>query len=245
MKIVYNRCKGRCFSLEIQRKSEKSERYYLLIRMVFSILSLTLFLLLTYLINSEKAVWFDQLVLNFSISNITGVTYEFISFFTNLGSKTIVISIAVLAIILLWWKSRDYLGMVTIALVLIGSNQLFKILKDVFQRERPMYEPAIDAVGYSFPSGHSTVSMALYGIIIYFILKYMKKSHVKTIFVMILCCYIGLMGVSRALLQAHFISDVIAGFLIAFVYLMLCISFYEFFTNKFSRRIKKKSELSM
>lgn len=229
----------------MQRKTEKGFSNYLSLRLIVTTLSLVLFLFIAYLIHTEKGFWFDQLLLDFSSSFITGSTYETIAFFTNLGTRNIVISIAVLSLIIVWWKTRDYLGMATIALVLYGSDQLYKILKDVFQRDRPIYDSAIDATGYSFPSGHATTSMAFYGILIYFILRYMKKSHLKTIAIVFLCCYLGFMGLSRVFLQAHYFSDVLAGFSIALVYLMLCIYIYEIVSTLLSRRVKKESELSM
>jgi undecaprenyl-diphosphatase len=183
-------------------------------------------------------------LIDFSRTYITGTTYSIISFFTNLGDKVIVISVAVLSLIVLWRKTKDYWGMGTIAIVLIGSNELFKLLKDVFQRERPIFDPAIDATGYSFPSGHSTVSMAFYGILIYFIIKYMKSSRLKSWIVRLMCFYILFMGLSRVLLQAHYISDVVAGFAVGFVYLMICTSIYESIVQR-SHQVKKKSELTL
>ncbi|WP_456276018.1 phosphatase PAP2 family protein [Bacillus sp. AK128] len=207
--------------------------------------SLVLFFILAFIINKYDGLSIDKKLVVFAEENITGNTYHMIAFFTNLGSERVVIPVAVLSLLILWWKTRDYIGMVTIAIVLAGSNELFQILKGVFLRERPILDPSIDATGYSFPSGHSTVSMALYGIILYFILKYMQKSLMKNVIVVFLSGYILFMGLSRVLLKAHYLSDVLAGFAIGFVYLMACIFIYE---KVMERRVaikKKKSELTV
>jgi membrane-associated phospholipid phosphatase len=230
--------------MEIQRRIQEVNRLKIFRKLTVSVGSFVLFIFLAYLIYTEKALWLDQLLVDLSRTHITGTTYSIISFFTNLGDKVIVISIAVLSLIVLWWKTKDYWGMGTIAVVLIGSNELFKLLKEVFQRERPIFEPAIDATGYSFPSGHSTVSMAFYGILIYFIIKYMKSTRLKAWVVRLLCCYILIMGLCRVFLQAHYLSDVLAGFAIGFVYLMICTSIYESIVLR-SHQMKKKSELTM
>jgi undecaprenyl-diphosphatase len=184
-------------------------------------------------------------MLSFSQAYIFGSIYKILSFITNLGSKPVVISILVFTLILLWWRTRDYLGMITIAAVLIGSNELYKALKDIFQRERPIHDPAIDAIGYSFPSGHATVSMAFYGILIYFIWRYMKIGAGKSWSLYLLGFYILLMGMSRVLLQAHYISDVLAGFAVGFVYLMIWIVIYEAITQYFMKRKIRKSGFTM
>lgn len=231
--------------MEIKRKAEMSMRDNVPVRLIVTTFCFGLFLFLSFLINTERAVWFDQWLVDFSGIHITGSTYNILAFYTKLGTREIVIMIAVLSLIFVWWKTKDYLAMVTIAIVLYGSDQLYKSLKDVFQRERPFYDPAIDAIGYSFPSGHATTSMAFYGILIYFLLRYMKKTRMKTITITFLCCHLGVMGISRVFLKVHYLSDVVAGFLIAFVYLILCIYIYEFISTLLSKKIKKKSELTM
>jgi membrane-associated phospholipid phosphatase len=231
--------------MEIQRNIGESFKNKTYIRPLLTIASLIVFFVLVISVQSSKTLWMDQAMLNFSKSFISGNLYDFFSFLTNLGSKPVVIAIFFLTLVLIWWKTKDYLAMITIAAVLLGSNELFKALKDIFQRERPIYEPSIDAIGYSFPSGHSTVSMAFYGIIMYFLWKYMKTGAMKSWSIYLLSLYILLIGMSRVLLQAHYISDVFAGFAIGFVYLMIWISIYEI-SNKYLLYWKaEKSEFTM
>ena len=52
-----------------------------------------------------------------------------------------------------------------INLVISASTNL--VLKQIVQRPRPVGHRLIDEKGYSFPSGHSMVSMAFYGFLIY------------------------------------------------------------------------------
>ncbi|KAA0547536.1 phosphatase PAP2 family protein [Bacillus sp. BGMRC 2118] len=203
--------------------------------------SLILFFIFAYFMETEKSLALDMKISSLAEEYITGGVYEWISFFTNLGSKSVVIGIALFTLILMWWKTRDYIGLITVAGVLIGSDQLYKILKAVYERERPIYEPSIDAVGYSFPSGHATVSMSLYGIIIFFVWKYMKKSSFKTAALIALGSYIFIMGMSRVLLRAHYLTDVLAGFAVAFTYVTIWILLYSFVTNIFLIKRSQKN----
>lgn len=94
-------------------------------------------------------------------------------------------------------------------------------LKQILQRPRPTEYRIINESGYSFPSGHSMVSMAFYGYLIYLIYKYVKNKYVKTILIMLLTILIVSIGISRIYLGVHYTSDVIAGFIVAISYLII------------------------
>lgn len=98
------------------------------------------------------------------------------------------------------------------------------ILKQILQRPRPTEYRIIDETGYSFPSGHSMISMAFYGYIIYLIYKYVKNKYLKIGLITTLSVLIILIGTSRIYLGVHYTSDVIAGFMISISYLIIYIS---------------------
>ena len=100
-------------------------------------------------------------------------------------------------------------------------------VKQIVQRPRPEEYRIINESGYSFPSGHSMVSMAFYGLLIYWIIKNVKNKYYKCTLVILLGMLILLIGTSRIYLGVHYTSDVIAGFLIAFSYLIIFISVLE------------------
>ena len=83
----------------------------------------------------------------------------------------------------------------------------------------------VEESSFSFPSGHAMASMAFYGLIMYYIYKYVKNKTVKNVICTILSILIFLVGVSRIYLGVHYVSDVIAGFLLSMVYLVLYITF--------------------
>ena len=79
----------------------------------------------------------------------------------------------------------------------------------------------IDESGYSFPSGHSIVSMAFYGFLIYLIYKNIQNKYLKWILCIILSILIILIGISRIYLGVHYASDVIGGFCFSIGYLVI------------------------
>ena len=104
------------------------------------------------------------------------------------------------------------------------SAILNQVLKHIVQRPRPMEFRIINETGYSFPSGHSMVSTAFYGFLIYLIYKKVKNKYVKWTLIATLSILIVLIGISRIYLGVHYTSDVLAGFFISIAYLIVFIS---------------------
>lgn len=109
----------------------------------------------------------------------------------------------------------------SIGLNLIIVSVLNVVLKDILQRPRPTEYRIINESGYSFPSGHSMISMAFYGFIIYLTYKYVKNKYIKWGLITLLSILIITIGISRIYLGVHYTSDVLAGFLISISYLIL------------------------
>jgi membrane-associated phospholipid phosphatase len=94
-----------------------------------------------------------------------------------------------------------------------GAQILNDILKDAFHRARPTpIAGFIDAQQYSFPSGHAMVSAAFYLYVAYLTL-HLVHAHWRVLLAAGLVILVLLIGLSRLYLQAHYLSDVIAGYL--------------------------------
>ncbi len=155
---------------------------------------------------------------------------------TNLSSAYVLIAITLGTLIFIKNKKVG----VCIASNLIVTTLLNQLLKYIIQRPRPDGYRLIAESGYSFPSGHSMVSMAFYGLIIYLIWKMVKNKKIKYISCGILGLLIPMIGFSRIYLGVHYASDVIGGFAISIAYLML-------FTNvvKSILQIEKEKDIKM
>ena len=138
-------------------------------------------------------------------------------FITNFGG--VIWLIFITTILLIFIKNK--LIKIYIVLNLAISGILNQILKNIVQRPRPTEFRLIDEKGYSFPSGHSMVSAAFYGFLIYLIFKNVKNKYLKWISIILLTILIILIGISRIYLGVHYTSDVLAGFLISISYLII------------------------
>ena len=136
---------------------------------------------------------------------------------TNLGGAYCLIIIAILCAIFI--KNKKIAFAIPINLIL--STMLNLVLKNIVERPRPIGYRLIDETGYSFPSGHSMISAAFYGLIIYFIWKNVKNTKLKYISCILLSLLILFIGISRIYLGVHYASDVIGGFTIYIAYLII------------------------
>ena len=83
--------------------------------------------------------------------------------------------------------------------------------------------------GYSFPSGHAMVSFGFYGFLIYLAYKKINNKKIKYPLIISLALLILLIGISRIYLGVHYATDIIGGFIIGFIYLIV---FIKYFYNK-------------
>lgn len=77
-----------------------------------------------------------------------------------------------------------------------------------------------EELSYSFPSGHATVAMAFYGFLFYLLLMYLTSSNWRNFVFFLAILFILGMGFSRIYLGVHYLSDVLGGFAIGFVWLI-------------------------
>ncbi len=158
-----------------------------------------------------------EIISKFLISDFVTPIAKFI---TNFGGAIFLI---VLTIVLFIVIKNKKIG-VSIFSNLVIVTILNQLLKGILQRPRPTEYRIIEETGYSFPSGHSMISMAFYGYLIYLIYKYVKNKYIKWISIVVLSLLICTIGISRIYLGVHYTSDVLGGFLISISYLVIFIS---------------------
>jgi undecaprenyl-diphosphatase len=174
----------------------------------------------------------------------------FIKFFywiTLLGNWQVVTSFGlVLSAIFFILKKRAYIFALWIS---IFGVQLFDTLgKITFNRPRPVSAIFIEN-STSFPSGHAAIAIAFYGFISYVILRTREGRKKKINVLIIAFSIIFLIGFSRMYLGLHYLSDVIGGYLLGALWLIIAISIYEWAVYKqaiknitnvaFSSKLKK------
>ncbi|WP_290769076.1 MULTISPECIES: phosphatase PAP2 family protein [Exiguobacterium] len=138
------------------------------------------------------------------------------AYVTELGSVRILIGISFLGMV--YWLVRgdriEAFRLVSIVIVTLIGTQVLKLLHRI---DRPLIDASLDATTYSFPSGHASGSLALYGLTAYVL--YRKKQSKVVIF--ILLCLVLAVSLSRVILNVHYFSDVLGGWLVALTMIAL------------------------
>ncbi len=184
---------------------------------ILSILILCI-LLLTYWVKIGYTKDFDNFVYNlFEHNELLNIIMIGI---TSFGGVIGLILITVLLLFVI--PNKKIIALLSINLSVISIlNELFK---NIICRPRPIGIALTAASGYSFPSGHSSGSLAFYGLLIYFVYKNMKNKKIKCSLIVALCILILLIGLSRIYLGVHYASDVLGGYIFGLIYLIIFIN---------------------
>lgn len=127
--------------------------------------------------------------------------------------------VGVLAAAMLWAPNRPH---VVWAAFNVGAiSAIDQLLKVLVHRPRPQGFQLVEAPGLSFPSGHSMAAMAFYGYGIWLVRCGVCGLPFGVAIEVALACVILAVGVSRVYLGVHYVSDVLGGFCLSFVWLIL------------------------
>ena len=152
---------------------------------------------------------------------IDDIGYNIISKLRSNNMDKIVKIIGIVTIISLFIFRNKKIN-ICIVLNLLGIVVLNNvIIKNIIGRDRPSDINIITEAGKSFPSGHSAVSMVVYGYLIYLTYNYIKNKKIKYLLISILSILILVVGLTRIYLGVHYTSDVLGGYLLGIVYLLL------------------------
>lgn len=144
-------------------------------------------------------------------------------FFTVVGSPYSLIAATIILAGFLMIR-KDVRASLVMLFSVGGVSVLNVVLKHIFMRTRPHLWDRTFEHGYSFPSGHSMVSIAFI-LALTFVLWHSKCRNwvisLGTIFMLIV-------GFSRLYLGVHFPTDVITGYLIAGLWTITVVYMFRF-----------------
>ena len=202
--------------------------------LLFAILPfLIIITIVTAKIITQQELWMDKFAHHILVEQLRSPTLTTVmKIITKLSDTSFIVFFATLLTLLFLfkWKKIKVAKLIPCSLIFVAvMNQL---LKFIFQRERPIGYRLIEMTGYSFPSGHAMVSMAFYGLLIYIIHVLVKKKKLKNILITINVLIIFLIGISRVYLGVHYLSDVLVGYSVSIIYLLLLVKLlrkYKYF----------------
>ena len=136
----------------------------------------------------------------------------FFSFFTHLGDALPVISMAGVAISICVF-ARQWRSAVIILGTVVLTVSLVVLIKIGYGRARPDQTIAlILEKGFSFPSGHSSVAVAMFGSLYWWLCSHPGRFRIWVVTAFVVLLSVLMIGFSRIYLGVHYPSDVLAGF---------------------------------
>jgi len=144
--------------------------------------------------------------------------FDTFSYITLLGN-TLAITVAASAIGLFLLFTKRFSLAVGLAVATIGAASTEVTMKILIERVRPSGFSDLLPSSFSYPSGHATASMALYGFITYALLVVFPKQRV--LILSLGAFFILSVGISRLYLGVHYPSDVLGGYLLAAVWIFI------------------------
>jgi len=170
-------------------------------------------------LSKDSIVYVDHIIANLMYQWRADGLIDFFTWVTYLGRGPVVVAV-VLVVVILFLLYRRYNDLIAFFVSLSGSLIFLWLGKLAFHRPRPdialYFEPT-----YSFPSGHATIAVSLYGFLGYLLIYYSSTLRAKlNIFFATTLLILGI-GFSRIYLGEHYFSDVYAGFLLGTLWVII------------------------
>ena len=172
----------------------------------------------------------DQVFSNAVRRGIGPMVFLFFSNITHLADTATVTVLGIAGTLALLRLRHRWLALVVV--VAIAGNATLNItLKAIFARARPLHDPTEALVrGFSFPSGHSSGAVVAYGMLAYVLIRCLSPAHAARFRLPLVLAATALaftIGCSRIFIQAHFATDVLAGFASGIAWLAVCVGSAE------------------
>ncbi|MET0534058.1 MAG: phosphatase PAP2 family protein [Steroidobacter sp.] len=160
---------------------------------------------------------------------------RFFATLTDLGDKRFLIPLAGVIALLLLFRRQRFLASAWVVATASGSL-LNLALKALFERSRPQHlHGIVTADGWSFPSGHSSGSFIVYGLLAYLAVVHVPRQFhlpVAALAMMLIVC----VGFSRVILQVHYLGDVLGGYAFGAAWVAAWIAGLETFRRRATHR---------
>lgn len=155
---------------------------------------------------------------------VNTVNNNLMLFITFLGKHQFLIPANLILIFYFLLITRQNWFSIRVITIAISSLVLMLLLKQLFRRKRPLSPLLKAAKGLSFPSGHAIMAVTFYGLLIYILQHIITIDWLKYLLTFLVIGLIILIGFSRVYLRVHYASDVLGGFIIGLLWLLISLA---------------------
>lgn len=188
------------------------------IRLVVAVLAVCIFLFLLREVLEGELMRLDRIAIALFVMRLrTPWLTPVMEAFSALATPVVLLVLLLVVIAFAPGRAPGWCCTVNLVLVVL----LNQVLKFIVQRPRPEGFRLAVVSGFSFPSGHSMVAMAFFGLLAWFVWRYERNHGMRNLLVAAFAVVILMIGISRVYLGVHYASDVIAGFCVSIAWLAL------------------------
>jgi undecaprenyl-diphosphatase len=178
--------------------------------------------LLTVLVrNTDALAGLDTSVAEWGNEHATAWSHDAITVVTNLGATWTVIAVAVAVAAVEIARTRSRWVVPFLLAVMLGDKLLTEAIKHLVDRARPTLEPVAATLGPSFPSGHSSTAAASWAAFALVAGRWWGRRAWPALAGTAVGIAVGV-GVSRVLLDVHWLTDVLAGLALGWSWFAVC-----------------------
>lgn len=203
----------------------KSRHNYLIKGPVIALFFLIIWWIIT--IKQGNIPYVDQWTRSFVTILADTPVYTLFRYVTELGSKSFVLPLTIIMTMIIWVVYKKIRPAFIFGFGVLGTHLLNKSIKGMVARERPSVSAVLNAEGFSFPSGHSMVSLVCYGLLAFFICEKIQSARIRIIVYISFAWLILMIGMSRYVINVHYLTDILTGYTFGTVILMFLISLYK------------------
>lgn len=209
---------------------DRRNKLFLIVAAIFSVLFLIIFLMTTgtngFIIDETVAFWAQD--------HSSKWLMTFMAYASVLGSTEMILIVTVIIGLVFLFK-RSWRYFFFFFTVSVGGVILNFLLKILIQRERPgeevsyieTFNLSLNIQSYSFPSGHTMRATIFFLFLIYLVYQFAKKTTIKFGSYIVFSALLIGAALSRVMLEAHFVTDVVGGLLISIAWFFLCLYFFH------------------
>ena len=155
---------------------------------------------------------------------INNTNNKLMLFITFLGKHQFLIPANLALIFYFLFITNQSWFSIRVITISISSLVLMLLLKQLFQRKRPLSPLLNAAKGLSFPSGHAIMAVTFYGLVVYILQHSIENELIRIVLISFFIVLALLIGFSRIYLRVHYTSDVLGGFIIGLLWLLISLT---------------------
>ncbi|MCX2740021.1 phosphatase PAP2 family protein [Pontibacter anaerobius] len=202
-------------------------------------LCLLLFLLMAHLVFNIRDSTLDNALFAFAdrlASPQMTQAMRVISFFAS--AEYLLVTPPLVVLVFSFFRAWRWYAL-KVLLISFSTSILNQALKRFFERPRPAFA-LLEQSGLSFPSGHAMIGGAFYGLLIYIVWHTVRHKVWRWVSILLLTLLVLLIGFSRIYLKVHYATDVLAGYGIGFMWLIVSVYLMRrlelVYINRYERR---------